>query len=71
MVWEGRHLHGYTNIHPVPPRSAPTVVLLDDTRTPAPIITIGVDEWIQDEQSMYVGAILWIVAPTFIKDSFP
>lgn len=67
MIWEGQHLHGYTHIHPVPPRSAPTIVLLDDMFPPVPILTIGVSEWIQDEQLMYVGAILWVVAPVFLK----
>ncbi len=44
-----------------PPMFTHSVVARTDTGGSGPILTIGVTDWIQDEQDMYVGANLWLV----------
>lgn len=45
----------------VPPSFSFSASLKEGSTASSPQITVGVSEWIQDEQDMYVGAYLWVV----------
>lgn len=44
-----------------PPAFSFSAALISGSSDAAPQITIGVSEWIQDEQTMYVGCYLWVI----------